>query len=169
MIPVFPPQFFILLGIDIFLGGSIGTILFDTNFPTGLPYIMEFAALAGFGQLLLDPQYLSGYPEEIQFYYSAAFLTLALFSVLTVNTYVVLVKGNRVAGAFLAIMVTLPSVLSSIYFVSAYINNIAVGLPLFPIVPWTIVWLAFFAASAFIFVAMVFLVRGRRRPDQTTS
>ena len=169
MTPVFPPQFFILLGIDIFLGGSIGTILFDTDFPTGLPYIMDFGALAGFGQLLLDPLYLSGYPGDIQFYYSASFLVVALFSVLASNLYVVFAKDNRLAGGALAIMVTLPSVLSSIYFVSAYINNISVGLPLFPIIPWTVVWGAFFAASAFIFVAMVLLARGRRNPGQATS
>jgi hypothetical protein len=166
MTPVFPPQFFILLGIDVFLGGSIGTILFDNDFPTGVPYIMEFAALAGFGQLILDPQYLSGYPDDIQFYYSTSFLVVALVSVLAANTYVVLVKGNRLVGGFLAIMVTLPSILSSIYFVSAYINNIVVGLPLFPIVPWIIVWVAFFTASLFIFLAMVFLVRGRRTTKQ---
>jgi hypothetical protein len=169
MSPPFPPQFFILLGIDVFLGGSIGTVLFDSEFPDGLPYVLDFGALAGFAQLLLDPQFLSGYPDNIQFYYSTSFLVVALLSVLAANIYVVIVKGNRLAGGILAIIVTIPSVLSSVYFVSAYVNNIVVGLPLFPIIPWNIVWVAFFAASAFIFLAMVFLVRGRRESAPTTS
>jgi hypothetical protein len=161
MQPPFPPQFFVLLGIDIFLGGSIATVAFDENFPAGLPYILDFGALAGFIQLVIGPSYISGYPPEMQFYYCAAFTVIAVVSVLACNLFVILIRGRKVIGGVLAVGATMPSILATFYFISAYVNGAYVTLPIMPMLPWELVWGAFLGASALIALATVAVYRGK--------
>jgi len=163
MPPPFPPQFFILLGVDIFLGGSIVTIVFDENFPNGLPYVLDFAALVGLIQLALTPQYLAGYPVEMQFYYSVVYTLTANLAIAGSNLYLVLVRGRRVEGGAFAVAATVPSILATPFFISAYVNNVVVPLPTIPLLPWAFVWGAFFGASALIIAAMVTITRARQR------
>jgi hypothetical protein len=161
VIPPFPAQFLILLGIDIFLGSSIVVVLFDEEFPNGLPYILDFGALVGFVQLVMVPGYLESYPTEMQFYYSAAFATVAVLSVIACCLYVTFRHRLLVAGT-IAIAAAIPSVLSLLYFASAWLNGTQVPLPTFPRFPWPVVWAAFILASAIILVAMAVVVRGNR-------
>ena len=163
MSPPFPPQFFILLGVDIFLGGSIVAVVFDEDFPTGLPYVLDFSALVGLIQLVLTPQYLTGYPVEVQFYYSVVYAVTANLAILGSNLYLVLVRGRWVAGGAFAVAATVPSVLGTPFFISAYVNDVIVPLPTIPLLPWAFVWGAFFGASALIVGAMVVFTRARRR------
>jgi len=163
MLPPFPPQFFVLLGIDIFLGGSIATVAFDESFPAGLPYILDFGAIAGFIQLLLGPGYIDGYPSEMQFYYCAAFAVIAVVSVLGCNLYILIIRGKRAAGSILAVGATAPSLLATVFFVSAYVNGAYVSLPIMPLLPWDLVWGAFLGASSLIAAATVVVYRGRLR------
>ena len=159
MTPPFPPQLFILLGVDIFLGGSVLTVMFDDHFPTGLPYVMDFGALAGFIQLVLTPQYLTGFPEDVQFYACAVYAAIAVLAVVGTNLYVVFTRGERMLGGVLALPATIPSVLVTVFFVSAYLNEVQVALPTAPLLPWEVVWGAFFGASALILMAMVIAAR----------
>ncbi len=161
MISPFPPQFLILLGIDIFLGCSILVVLFDEEFPNGLPYILDFGALIGFVQLLIVPGYLGNYPIEMQFYYSVAFATLAVLSVVGCSLYV-LVRRKIMMGGTIAIVGALPSALALLYFSSAWTNGVQVPTPTLPLFPWPVVWGAFIAASAIILVAMLVVIRGNR-------
>jgi len=163
MLPPFPPQFFVLLGIDIFLGGSIATIAFDENFPTGLPYMLDFGALAGFIQLVIGPGYISGYPAEMQFYYCAAFAVIAVVTVLGCNLYVLFIRGRKVVGSILAVGATVPSFLATLFFVSAYVNGAYVTFPILPLLPWEVVWGAFIGASALIAMATVVVYHGKLR------
>ncbi len=73
MVVAFAPQFFLLIGIDVFLGGSILTVLLDKYFPTGLPYILDIGSLIGFAELLIGPQFMSRL-----FFYAAILLLLWL-------------------------------------------------------------------------------------------
>lgn len=161
-VPPFPPQFFILLGVDVFLGGSIVTVVFDENFPTGLPYVLDLLALVGLVELALTPQYLTGYPVEVQFYYSVVYATTANLALLGCNLYLVLVRGQWMKGGAFAVAATLPSVIATPFFVSAYVNNVVVPLPTIPLLPWAFVWGAFFGASALIVAAMAVFTRSRR-------
>ena len=161
--PPFPPQFFILLGVDIFLGGSIVTIVFDEHFPTGLPYVLDFAALVGLIELALTPQYLTGYPVEEQFYYSILYAVTANLALVGCNLYLALVRGRWMEGGAFAVAATLPSVVATPFFISAFVNDVVVPLPTIPLLPWAFVWGAFFGASALIVAAMVAFVRGKRK------
>jgi hypothetical protein len=169
VIAPFPPQFFLLLGVDIFLGGSIATVIFDQEFAMWLPYAFDVCAVAGFLELYFVPNYLTGYPVEMQFYYCLAFAMIATLSILGANLYLFLVRHKGLlAGAF-AIMATLPSVLSLAYFASDFVNGIVTPLPLFPIMPWKVVWAAFGIVSAILFLAMAASVRKSRRQGSTRS
>ena len=161
--PPFPPQFFILLGVDIFLGGSVVTVAFDEHFPTGLPYVLDFAALVGLVQLALTPQYLTGYPVEMQFYYSLAYAVMANVAVIGANLYVLLVRRERLVGGALAVSATIPSALATPFFVGAYTNGMVVPLRTIPLLPWVFVWFAFLGASVLIVAAMAVTIRGRRK------
>lgn len=161
MISPFPPQFFILLGIDIFLGGSIVTVLFDKEFPNGLPYIFDFGALTGFVQLLIVPGYLANYPVETQFYYSVAFATFAVIGIVACSLYETFRRKPLIGGS-IAIVATLPSILALLFFSSAWLNGAQVPLPLLPLLSWPVVWGAFIGASALVSVAMVVIVRGKK-------
>ena len=158
----FPPQFFILLGIDVFLGEAILTVMFDEHFPTGLPYILEASALLGFVQLVLGPQYLTGYPTEVQFYYCMAYAIIAVASVLASNLYLAFVRGRMRLGGFFAIAGSIPSCLFLAFFASAFVNGVSVPLPLLPLMPLSVIYAAFFGATIIIIVAMVIIVRGKR-------
>jgi len=162
-VPPFPPQFFILLGVDLFLGGSVVTVVFDEHFPTGLPYVLDFAALVGLVQLALTPQYLTGYPVEMQFYYSAVYAVAANLAMVGCNLYLTLVRGRWMAGGAFAVTATIPSVLATPFFISAYVSDVVVPLPTIPLLPWAFVWGAFFGASALIVVAMVAVNKGQRK------
>jgi hypothetical protein len=163
MQPFFPPQFFILLGIDIFLGGSILTVIFDEHFPTGLPYIMDVGSLVGFLQLVMIPQYLTGYPTVMQFYYSSAYAIIAVLAVLGSNLYLLFVRGRTMLAGVFAIAATLPSALAVIYFISAYVSGVAVSLPTLPFLGWAVVWCAFIGASAILAIAMVIITQGAKK------
>lgn len=170
-VPPFPPQFFILLGVDIFLGGSVVAVVFDEHFPTGLPYVLDFAALVGLVQLALTPQYLTGYPVEMQFYYSVAYAVAANLAIVGCNLYVTFVRGRWMAGGAFGVTATIPSALATPFFISAYVNDAVVPLPTFPLLPWAFVWGAFFGASALIVAAVVAVNRGKRsgKPHPETS
>jgi len=163
MTPTFPPEFFILLGIDIFLGGSVIVIVFDEHFPVGLPYLLDFGALVGFIQLVLGPQYLTGYPAEMQFYYSAAFVVTAIMAILGSNLYVAFVRGRPRIGCAFAITATLPASLSTAFFMADYVNGVSASLPMLPLLPWPMIWGIFVAASAMIMAAMVAVTRKKGR------
>jgi hypothetical protein len=161
LVPPFPAQFFILLGIDIFLGEGILTVLFDEHFPTALPYVLEASALFGFVQLVLSSNYLPGYPAELQFYYCVAYAIIAAASVLATNAYLALVRGKPILGGWFAIAGSAPAVLSLVFFASAYVNDVVVPLPLLPLMPLGVMYVAFVAATAMIVAAMVIIVRRR--------
>lgn len=160
--PFFPPQFFILLGIDIFLGGSIVTVTFDDHFPTGLPYVMDIGAAVGFLQLVMIPQYLTGFPTVMEFYYSSAYAVIAVLAVLGSNLYLLFVRRKTMLAGVFAIAATLPSILVVAYFISAYTSSVTVSLPILPFLGWTAVWGAFVGASAILVIAMVIIRMGRR-------
>jgi hypothetical protein len=166
----FPPQFFLLLGIDFFLGASIVTIMFDEHFPDGLPYILNLGAFVGLAELALGHGYFSGLSPDLQFYYSAGFATIAFLSILGANLYFVFKKEKYILSCVFAIATTVPSFLAMLYFEGSYVNGIKVGLPLMPVVSWSEVYAMFFAAVMILAVAMILMIlRKRESPTQAQS
>jgi hypothetical protein len=115
------PEFFVLLGIDIFLAVSLLTCLFDKHFPPMLSYIYQLAALIGFGQLLVSKEFLPIFEEYTRFWYSIIYLAIGLTNIAAVNIYLAFTKKQiNIAKVFLG-AVTVP-----VYLVSAvFMNNYA--------------------------------------------
>jgi hypothetical protein len=114
------PEFFALIGTDLFLLLSLATCLLDTRFPKMLPYVFQAAALAGFGHLLVSRDFLAVFGEYMVFVYSFAYLLVALASVLATNAYLMLIKRSFNAAKIWSAFITFPSFLISAYFVHQY-------------------------------------------------
>ncbi len=167
MVETFAAQFFLLLGIDMFLGGSIVTVLLDSHFPVGLPYIMEIGGFVGFAQLLVGPAYLAGIPPTIQFYYCLGYAAIAFLCIFCSNVYLFFRSRSNggagpqgptsnpvLLGGLFGMAATLPALSSLLFFTSAYVNGLELALPSFPVLPFVWVCVLFVIAVALL-VAMI--------------
>jgi len=131
----FAPEFLILVGIDIFLGASILTVLLDRHFPGPLPYVLEGAALIGFAELTAGPTFLTSLTTELQFYYSFIYAMISVMTLFATNLYLLFLRRRMFESAILAICGTVPSALGILFFTSAFVNGLTVSLPLIPVIP----------------------------------
>jgi hypothetical protein len=81
------PEFFALLGIDLFLMLSLLTCLLDERMPKALPYIYQLAALAGYGHLLISKNFLTIFGDYMRFWYCFIYLLACLANIVAVNIY----------------------------------------------------------------------------------
>jgi hypothetical protein len=114
------PEFFLLLGIDLFLAISLLTCLLDRHFPWQLPYLCQLAALAGFGQLLVSKGFMVLFDEYTRFWYSLIYLMIALGSVVALNVYLGTVKKLLNYAKVFMVTVTFPALSLSALFISDY-------------------------------------------------
>jgi hypothetical protein len=114
------PEFFTLVGIDLFLAMSLLTCLLDKHFPWPLPYIYQLAALVGFGQLLINREFMVIFGDYTRFWNSLMYLLVALANIIAVNMYLGLTKKllNH-AKAFMG-AVTFPALLLAVFFIYNY-------------------------------------------------
>lgn len=132
--PLFPPELFILIGVNVFVAISLLTSIFDGPFPTTLPYVFQIAALAGFGQIWVNYAFLFFFVEA-RFWCSMLYLTVALTSIIAINLYIVINKKMLSAAGICLGAFTIPIGSLSSLFVSAYVNGMAIPMPWLPIVP----------------------------------
>ncbi|QQG48111.1 MAG: hypothetical protein HY247_04960 [archaeon] len=132
--PPFAPQFFLLLGIDFFLGNSVLTVMLDKRLPDAVPYVLEIASFIGFAELWVGPTIIGGIPPELQFYYSFVYCMISVLSVIAVNVYLLLVRGSILPGLLTAAFATIPSVFVSLSLASYFVNSVQVPLPWLPVV-----------------------------------
>jgi len=114
------PEFFALLGIDIFLAVSLITCLLDKHFPNMLSYVYQLAALTGFGQLLVSREFLGVFEEYTRFWYSVIYLVVALANIIAVNVYLAFSKKQQALAKVFLTAVTIPAYLVSILFINNY-------------------------------------------------
>lgn len=114
------PEFFALLGIDLFLATSLLTCLLDRHFPSQLPYLYQLAALAGFGQLLVSKEFMVLFDEYTRFLYSLIYLIVALANIVAVNVYLGTVKKLLNYAKVFMVAVTFPALSLSALFISDY-------------------------------------------------
>ena len=88
----FLPEFFGLLGVDIFLLLSLLSCLLDDRVPTALSYLYQVAALVGFGHLLVSKGFIIAFGEQMRFWYCFIYLLVALANVVAINIYFVVAK-----------------------------------------------------------------------------
>jgi hypothetical protein len=113
------PEFFVLLGVIIFLAASVISALLDRHLPSILPYLFQGAAGAGLGELLLG-QGLSG-PTRV--WAGIVYLAFALSSLVGVNIRLAIVRRGMNIASIFSQMMTVPVVMISALFLSSFLGN----------------------------------------------
>ena len=113
------PEFFVLLGISIFLAVSVISALLDHHLPSILQYLFQGAAGAGLGELLLS-QGLSG-PTRV--WAGIVYLAFALSSLVGVNIRLAIVRRGMNIASMFSQMMTVPVVMISALFLSSFLGN----------------------------------------------
>ncbi len=111
------PEFFVLLGISIFLAVSVISALLDRHLPSILQYMFQGAAGAGLGELLLS-QGLSG-PTRV--WAGIVYLAFALSSLVGVNIRLAIVRRGMNIASIFSQMMTVPIVMISALFLSSFL------------------------------------------------
>jgi len=155
------PEFFALLGIDVFLAISLVTCLLDRRFPKAVPYIYQVAALFGFAHLLVSKEFIVVFGDYMRFWYSFIYLIIALGNVISVNIYLAFQKGLLKLARFFLGIVTFPIVLASIFFVLDYANGMTPPVLLFPQLPLDIISFVLVAIAMFLGIAILLSLRPR--------
>lgn len=137
------PEFFLLLGIDIFLATSLLTCVLDRYFPEKLTYLYQLVALAGFGQLLVSKQFLPIFEEYMRFWYSCIYLLVAVASILGLNLHLFLKKKRNIAQLF-SVIFTIPAFFISSMFIINYATTASYPLIPLPILPTELIFAAVF-------------------------
>lgn len=135
------PEFFALLGIDVFLAISLLTCLLDKHFPGATSYIYQAAALAGFGHLLVSREFMPIFGDYMRFWYCFIYLIVALANVVVVNVYLATLKKLWNLAKIFFGAITFPTFLVSTFFVYGYANGM-MSLPLFPQIPMGFLYVA---------------------------
>ena len=143
---LFPPELFILVGVNVFVALSLLTSIFDGSSPMVAPYIFQIAALAGFGQIWVGYAFLFSFIEA-RFWCSLLYLSVSLMAVMAVNLYIAIKKKPLSAAGALLGAFTIPTISISLLFVSSYVNGLAVSMPLLPIVPVESLYIVFVACT----------------------
>jgi len=144
------PEFFALLGIDLFLATSLLTCLLDRHFPWQLPYIYQLAALTGFGQLLVSREFMSFFGEYMRFWYSLLYVVVALANIVAVNLYLGIVKKLLTYSKIFSFAVTFPAIALTILFVTNYAEVAVHPLVMFPQMSWEATFIAMVAFDTFV-------------------
>ena len=130
------PEFFALLGIDLFLAVSLLTCLLDRHFPWHLPYLYQLAALAGFGQLLVSKEFMASFDVYMRFWYSLLYLVVALANIVAVNAYLGVIKKLVNYAKVFMFTVTFPALTLAALFLSSYADIAMHPLILVPQPSW---------------------------------
>ncbi|MDE1854233.1 MAG: hypothetical protein KGI38_10890 [Thaumarchaeota archaeon] len=161
----FAPEFLILIGVDIFLGASILTVLLDKHFPTALPYILDVGAMIGFGELLTGPSTVNSLSTELQFYYSFTYAMISVLALFALNLYLLFLRRRPFESAMLGVFATVPAGLGILYFTSAFVNGLTISLPLIPEIPIEGVYIMFGLSVGLIVFSLV--VFGKKLSEPT--
>jgi len=138
------PEFFMLLGIDLFLAISLLTGVLDKHFPEKLAYLYQLVALAGFGQLLVTQQFAPIFAEYMRFWYSCIYLFVAVANIIGLNFYLFYKKKRTLARIFLGLCALPASIISSL-FIFNYANEAPYSLIALPTLPLESLFITVFA------------------------
>jgi hypothetical protein len=123
------PEFFMLLGIDIFLAMSLLSVLLDNDFPRKLQYLFQGAAFIGLGQLFISQGFINGGvfgrdpTDPTRFWVSIVYLSAAASSVVGSNIYLGFVRRRIALATAFSGTVTIPTVMTSLFFIYSFIDT----------------------------------------------
>jgi len=150
MAPPLQPEFFALVGINIFLAISLLTCLLDRHLPWQLPYMYQLAALAGFGQLLVSREFMPTFGEYMRFWYSFLYLIVALANIVAVNIYIGFVKKLLNYAKIFVFAVTIPTISATAFFMASYSQIAIHPLLIVPTATWETTFIAIVAFDTFV-------------------
>ena len=123
------PEFFMMLGIDIFLAMSLLTALLDNDFPQSLQYLFQGGAILGLGQLFISQGFITNGiftrdpGDATRFWISVVYLVSALSNVIGLNIYLGFIRRRVALATTFSGTVTVPTVMTSLFFVSSFIDT----------------------------------------------
>jgi hypothetical protein len=144
------PEFFLLLGIDLFLAMSLLSCLLDRHFPSHLPYLYQVASLAGFGQLIVAKEFMTLFGDYMRFWFSLLYLAIALANIAAVNVYLGVIKKMLTYAKVFLVAVSFPSFAVVSFFLADYSSVSTHPLIMFPSVGWGTTFVGVVAFDTFV-------------------
>jgi len=123
------PEFFIVLGIFIFLAMSFLSALLDDDLPSILQYLFQGAAAVGLGLLLLNQAFINGGilsrapGDPTRFWISGVYLSSAVSIVAGLNAYLAIVRRKMALSSAFSGAVTVPTFMISAIVVSSFLGT----------------------------------------------
>jgi hypothetical protein len=151
------PEFFLLLGIDLFLAMSLLSCLLDKHFPWHLPYLYQVASLAGFGQLIVAKEFMAVFGDYMRFWFSLLYLVIALANIAAVNVYLGVIKKMVNYAKVFMLAVSFPSFAVVSFFLADYSSLASHPLIMFPNVAWETTFVGIVAFDTFVIGAGTYL------------
>ena len=122
------PEFFTLLGIEIFAAMSLVSVLLDRDIPSSAQWLFQGAAGLGLGQLVVTEGFgTSSVIDASRFWISIFYLTLSVCSVVGLNVYLAAVRRKTAIASAFSGTITTPTISVSALFVSSYLSGVDVG------------------------------------------
>jgi hypothetical protein len=150
------PEFFMLLGIDLFLATSLLTAVLDKYLPDKLSYLYQLIALAGFGQLLVTREFMTSFPDYMRFWYSFIYLAIAASNVTALNVYLYFHKKARTLGRLFTAFATAPTLIISSMFLYNYAAEAPYAVIALPQIPLEIMFITIFAFDTLVVSVSVY-------------
>ena len=113
------PEFFIVLGIDIFLAESIICALLERQLSSILQYLFQGAAIAGLADLFLG----QGQIPSTRVWAGIIYLAFALSSLIGMNIRLAIVRRSMSVAPIFSQMLTVPAVMVSALFLFSFLQN----------------------------------------------
>jgi hypothetical protein len=144
------PEFFLLLGIDLFLAISLLSCLLDKHLPWQLPYLYQVASLAGFGQLIVAKEFLAVFGDYMRFWFSLLYLIVALANIVAVNVYIGVFKKMLTYAKVFTLTVSFPSFALTVFFLTSYFAGATHPVAIFPAVSSEITFVGIVGFDTFV-------------------
>jgi hypothetical protein len=144
------PEFFLLLGIDLFLAISLLSCLLDKHLPWQLPYLYQVVSLAGFGQLIVAKEFMAMFGDYTRFWFSILYLTVALVNIVALNVYIGVIKKLLNYAKVFTLTVSFPSFAIVTFFLVSYSAGISHPIAIFPEVSWEATFIGIVAFDTFV-------------------
>lgn len=119
------PEFFVFLGVDVFVAMSLLACLLDDYFPKTLPYVFQAAAIGGYVHILISRDFFTLFGDSMRFWYCFLYLTVALANIIALNVYLAVIKKQWTIAKVFSGTVVFPALLISVFFISDYASQIA--------------------------------------------
>ena len=113
------PEFFVFLGIVIFLAMSLLSALLDRDLPSRLQYFFQIAGIVGLGELLTS----QGFVNLTRFWVGVVYLASALSSVVGLNVYLWVPRRRMDMASTFSETVTVPILMISAVFIYSFLGN----------------------------------------------